>query len=225
MNMYTCLLPIEKLLQKTTSYTATLLISDTVSSPTDFEPVQLPCLCQVLMTGRGKVGCHTSSEEQADEPQKEPEKELVYEGPFHTILRKVKYVSVFSSGATLVSMPILSTLNDTISVQGRVAIGITCCIFAVGTTGLVQWIGKPYVAKIWRVGTAADDIAETIEVQTYSLFAQPKIMQFDVSTVTVPVTGNPFASFASDGNNFYIHSNQELFSQLELYTRLNLKPS
>ena len=221
------MLPIDQLLQQTTRCTATLLISRVIdSSPTELQPVQLPCLFQVLLTGRGKFGCHTSSEEKADEPQKEPEKELVYEGPFHTILRKVKYVSVFSSGATLVSMPILSVLNDTISVQGRIAIGITCCVFAVGTTGLVQLIGKPYVAKIWRVGTTEEDIADqAIEVQTYSLFAQPKIMRFDVSTVTPPTGMSPFMSFASGGNNFYIHSNQELFSQLELYTRLNLKPS
>merc|ERR1711865_169464 len=176
----------------------------------------------LVSAGRGQLSCHTSSEQS----EQKDEKELVYEGPFHTILRKVKYVSVFSSGATLTSMPILSALNDTISVQGRIAIGITCCVFAVGTTGLVQLIGKPYVAKIWRVGSVEEDIADqTIEVQTYSLFAQPKIMRFDVSTVTPPTGMSPFMSFASGGNNFYIHSNQELFSQLELYTRLNLKPS
>merc|ERR1712166_1573098 len=30
----------------------------------------------ILLTGRGKFGCHTSSEEKADEAQKEPEKGL-----------------------------------------------------------------------------------------------------------------------------------------------------
>ena len=73
--------------------------------------------------------------------------------------------------------------------------------------------------------------------QTFTLFAQPKIVQFTLDDVVSPTGFNPFVSFAttagqlswfepmigSVGNNYYIHSDESLFGEhLDLYRKLNL---
>merc|ERR1712166_101984 len=152
-------------------------------------------------------------------------KELVYTGPFHKMLRAVKMVSVFSCGSTVVSIPILGALNDTISLQGRVTIGTTCLAFAFSSTALVHWVGGPYVAHIWRMPSLRGE--QSWQVQTLTLFARPKIAQIALGDIEAPTGSNPFVSFAATtGNHYYIHSDSSLFGEhLDLYHRLNLSAS
>eukprot|EP00658_Telonema_sp_P-2_P065807 TRINITY_DN54974_c0_g1_i1.p1 TRINITY_DN54974_c0_g1~~TRINITY_DN54974_c0_g1_i1.p1 ORF type:complete len:225 (+),score=50.22 TRINITY_DN54974_c0_g1_i1:139-813(+) len=150
-------------------------------------------------------------------------KELVYTGPFHRMLQGVKMVSVFSCATTAISIPILGALNTSISLQGRVTIATTCIAFAFSSTGLVHWVGGPYVAKIWR----CKHHPPSIQVQTLSLLAQPKLAKIPLTEIQAPAGVNPFVSFGSAaGNNYYIHSDSSLFGDnLELYQQLNLSGS
>jgi len=79
-------------------------------------------------------------------------KELIYEGPFGGVLRRLKRVSVFSCASTMVSVPLLSVYgNEDMEAAQRVAVGFTVCSFAVLTTAALNFVSKPYIWRMYRL--------------------------------------------------------------------------
>ena len=134
---------------------------------------------------------------------------VVYEGPFGDVLKKIKIVSVFSCGCTMLGMPVLAAVgNPDVDLMWRCAIAFTVSSFAVGTTAVLWWVTQPYITSI---RLRRDDPAApgkkarvSMDVEQYSLFARKKIANVKFGDIRAPGV-RPFASFQALGKHYYIH--------------------
>ena len=134
---------------------------------------------------------------------------VIYEGPFGDVLKKIKLVSVFSCGCTLLGMPVVAVLgNQDIDLLWRCAIAFTVSSFAVGTTAALWWVTAPYITAIrLRRDPPASPGAKAVasmDVEQYSLFARKKTVNVRFGDIRPPGV-RPFASFQALGKHYYIH--------------------
>eukprot|EP00949_MAST-11_sp_MAST-11-sp1_P001262 g1262.t1 len=144
---------------------------------------------------------------------------LCYEGTMADLLKRIKLISVFSCGSTLISMPLLGIYGDeSIPLSGRLAIAFTVMSFGVGTTAAVHWLGKSYVSRMWK------NSCDTYTVETYNILARRKVEHFSSADV-IEADSRPFASFKvrNTERNFYLHSSLQCWTNEEredfLFTR------
>eukprot|EP00924_Labyrinthula_sp_SR-Ha-C_P010119 snap_masked-scaffold_40-processed-gene-2.6-mRNA-1 protein AED:1.00 eAED:1.00 QI:0/-1/0/0/-1/1/1/0/196 len=155
--------------------------------------------------------------------------QVIYEGSFSQMLQILKKVSVFSCGCTLVSVPLLTAFgNENMHEMQRLAVGATVVIFALGTTGTLHYICKPYVSKIvCKTGSLKDPL----RFETINFFGRKveKELLFNISKneANVRVSGDRlFSTFSIDGNFYYVHEEREnwydekLFTELEEYLKV-----
>ena len=138
-------------------------------------------------------------------PCSDDTRELVYEGSFGALIRRVKMVSVASCSLTLLTMPMLALFGDaSVAIEARLAIAGVVSLFGAGTTGTVNWICKPYIVRLWR-NTQDHYTAETVNI-----LAQRKLTNFVAADVTQG-DNRPFSSFklGSRGMNLYVHKDDE----------------
>ena len=138
-------------------------------------------------------------------PCSEDTRELVYEGSFGALIRRVKLVSVTSCSLTLLTMPLLAIFGDqSVAMETRIAIAGVVSLFGAGTTGTVNWICKPYIVRMWR-NTQDHYTAETVNI-----LAKRKMTNFVAADVTQG-DNRPFSSFklGSLGMNYYVHKDDD----------------
>ena len=138
-------------------------------------------------------------------PCSDDTRELVYEGSFGALIRRVKMVSVTSCSLTLLTMPFLALFGDaSVALEARLAIAGIVSLFGAGTTGTVNWICKPYIVRLWR-NTQDHYTAETVNI-----LAQRKLTNFVAADVTLG-DNRPFSSFklGSRDMNMYVHKDED----------------
>lgn len=154
-------------------------------------------------------------------PCAEDTRELVYEGSFGSLIRRVKFISVTSCSLTLLTMPLLAIFGDeSVPIAARAAIAGVVSFFGAGTTWTVNWICKPYIVHMWR-NTQDHYTAETVNI-----LGQRKFTNFVASDV-VQGDNRPFSSFklGTRGINLYVHKDDDCWRPEEhrefFYTRDN----
>mmetsp|Transcript_9507 Transcript_9507/g.15133 ORF Transcript_9507/g.15133 Transcript_9507/m.15133 type:complete len:161 (+) Transcript_9507:109-591(+) len=146
-------------------------------------------------------------------------KVLMYEGPFGRMVQMLKRVSVFSCGCTCVGVPLLSAFgNDDMSFTQRVSVGFTVCCFAIGTTGALTMVSKPYV---WRMYQLANK-NKSLQIETCNLFGRIRVTTLENGLKDViPCPEGIFVNMGTaTGNNFYIHEERDCFADQVFYNDL-----
>ena len=146
--------------------------------------------------------------------QTEDEKHWTFEAPLSSALKRVKLLSLVSSGTTLASAPLLVTAGPAeMSWYAKASLAASLSGFGLFTTGLLHWFTYPYVHRlIHHVRT------DTCTATQLNVFGRPKSTSFKVSDATVPQTVRPMVSFVVANRYYFIDSasfnNQELYSRL-----------
>jgi hypothetical protein len=132
-------------------------------------------------------------------------RELVYDGLFGALIRRVKIISVSSCGLTMLSMPMLAIFGDeSVPVSARVAVAGVVMFFGAGTTATVHWMCHPYITQMWR-NTQDHYTAESV-----NMFGRRKYTNFVASDV-VMADSRPFSTFKLEpyNHNYYVHTDDE----------------
>ena len=132
-------------------------------------------------------------------------RELVYDGLFGSLIRRVKIISVSSCGLTMMSMPLLAVFGDaSVPLGARAAIAAVVMFFGGGTTATVHWMCHPYITQMWR-NTQDHYTAESV-----NMFGMRKYTNFVASDV-VEADNRPFSTFklAPYNKNYYVHTDDE----------------
>ncbi|KAK9811076.1 hypothetical protein WJX73_000254 [Symbiochloris irregularis] len=129
---------------------------------------------------------------------------LVYEGPLSTTLRRLKKLSIFSCGFTLLGSPLIVQMGSAhSSLGGKVAIASMLCGFGIFTTGLLHWFVGPYVHHLnYRKGS------KTVEVDTLNLLARPIHETLRLDDIRPPNTLRPQATFQAHGKIYYVDTDK-----------------
>lgn len=162
--------------------------------------------------------------------------ELIYEGPFGGVLRRLKRVSVFSCASTLVSVPLLSVYgNEDMERTQRVAVGFTVCSFAILTTAALNFISKPYIWRMYRLPLAKQSVsaaaAAAAPAHSRSVYSAPLVVESlnlfgRIKTTEIPnglddVYGckeRVFVNFGIRGKPpMYVHEDGDCFADEELF--------
>ena len=132
-------------------------------------------------------------------------RELVYDGLFGSLIRRVKIISVSSCGLTMLSMPMLAIFGDaSVPLGARAAIAGVVMFFGAGTTATVHWMCHPYITQMWR-NTQDHYTAESV-----NMFGVRKYTHFVASDVTM-ADSRPFSTFKLEpyNHNYYVHTDED----------------
>jgi len=142
------------------------------------------------------------------------EKHWTFEAPLSSALKRVKLLSLVSSGTTLASAPLLVTAGPAeMSWYAKASLAASLSVFGLFTTGLLHWYTYPYVHRL--IHHARTDTCTATQL---NVFGRSKSTSFKVSDATVPQTVRPMVSFVVANRYYFIDSAS--FNNRELYSRL-----
>eukprot|EP01134_Creolimax_fragrantissima_P000005 CFRG0005T1 len=137
--------------------------------------------------------------------KKAPEISPFYTGPLSAALKKLKFLSLSSCAATVLSTPVLFCMESGIGMTGRIAFSSLVLLAGVGSTGLIHFFTKTYVHRMYLPQATRHETREPSKVvlETFNFIGRPKFEEIDLSKVTTPNTARPFVSFADADKKMY----------------------
>ncbi len=151
------------------------------------------------------------------EIQQEEEKEslILYEGPFASLAKRLKRISITSAIVSIIGIPLLITFHSgDVPMSGQAAVGSTAIIAATGSTVALSFCFGPYVNEMSYVKNKKDGEEEKdvnsklIQIKTTNIFGMEKITTFNPEIDVSPAPPNnrrPFCNFMVRDEPFYIH--------------------
>lgn len=160
---------------------------------------------------------------------------LIYEGPFASLSRRLKRISVTSAIVSIIGIPLLITFHSgDVPASGQMAVGATAIIAATGSTAALSFCFGPYVNTLTleeinnsknnnhNINNNSDENSKTnneqnetllIKATTTNIFGMTKETIFNPKTdVTQPLSSKsgkhnyrPFCNFLVRDDPFYIH--------------------
>lgn len=157
-----------------------------------------------------------------------PTTTLIYEGPFASLSRRLKRISITSAIVSIIGIPLLITFHSgDVPASGQMAVGATAIIAATGSTAALSFCFGPYVntltlEEINNSKNNTDGNTKTneqnndtllIKATTTNIFGMTKETIFNPKTdVTQPSSSKsgkhnyrPFCNFLVRDDPFYIH--------------------
>lgn len=122
----------------------------------------------------------------------------LYVGPLGTTFRRLKIFSLSSLMLSTTLAPFIFVIESNLPPTARLVLASIAILTSATSTGLVAWVGKPYVTQLRYIRPEENGGAEGIEMTTMSLTMKPKITT--VSGVRVwSIAGAWCRSFVSWG--------------------------
>ena len=160
-------------------------------------------------------------------PQSEnPESLILYQGPFSSLAKRLKRISITSAIVSIIGIPLLITFHSgDVPVSGQAAVGSTAIIAATGSTAALSFCFGPYVNELKYVQSSKSEEgggdgdtktaattsgAQLVQVTTTNIFGMEKITIFDPEQDVSPAPSNnkrPFCNFMIKDEPYYIHPN------------------
>ena len=191
--------------------TSASISSPSVSNGTDITGERAPLA--ILVSAKEDVSAFETFQPLVEK------RELVYDGLFGSLIRRVKIISVSSCGLTMLSMPMLALFGDeSVPLGARCAVAGVVMFFGAGTTATVHWMCHPYITQMWR-NTQDHYTAESI-----NMFGRRKYTNF-VANDVVMADSRPFSTFKLEpyNKNYYVHTEDDCWRPDEekdfFYTR------
>lgn len=120
----------------------------------------------------------------------------VYRGAFERQLRLVKRISLTSVGASVIGSGILIASEPTL---GMLGLGAVLSSFGVGTTAMLHWLTKPYIAALYVRNGEKD-----VFVKTLTLTGKDMLSEFVIEDIAPPSASHPFSVFHANGREYHI---------------------
>ncbi|KXN87462.1 hypothetical protein AN958_08767 [Leucoagaricus sp. SymC.cos] len=105
----------------------------------------------------------------------------LYVGPLESTFRRLKIFSLASLTLSTTLAPFIFVIESNLPPTARLALASIAITTSATSTGLVAWVGKPYVTRLRYIRPEENGGAEGIEMTTMSLF-----MKESVTTVYDP---------------------------------------
>ncbi|KAJ8903449.1 hypothetical protein NDN08_004557 [Rhodosorus marinus] len=156
------------------------------------------------MTSDGKkAGNVEDAEKKKPEPVfLEDGSEVLYTGPFNSVVKLVKAMSLFSCAATTTLSPVVAFFRDgamTTSPVAQIAAGLTMFSFGIGTTGVLTYVCSPYVTRMLLSADRERFIAERLD-----FFMRKKVNHFPVGAQMPADVMRPMVNFQAEEENYYL---------------------
>lgn len=150
------------------------------------------------------------------EETKEIDSAVVYEGSMNMPIKLLKRISLFSSCASVLSLPFLVAAgSEAVPMLGRVAVAGTVAFFGVCTTLFLNWACRPYITHLRFNKNTGDFVASTL-----SFFGRETQHKFHIDQVK-PASKLGFISFDAGKRSFYVQ--EDYFSDPDALDLLNKK--
>jgi hypothetical protein len=141
---------------------------------------------------------------------------LVYEGPFTGMLRRLRRISIGTSAMSLIGFPLTFVFgipNSSVSAAGQVAIVGTVLISSLSSTAFLHLVTNPYVTKLQEeVENNSDTTSEAdrrFKATKLNLLGNEIENQFYLSEVTKPTSRlAAYTSCCANNENMYIHGKE-----------------
>ena len=190
-----------------------------------------------------RLGCHTSSRQcfpllQRFQPRARPHSkielvqrvcpfsttetqakgDLIYEGPFSSVVLRLKCVSIISATVGSIGLPLLITYTEKTALAAG-AVGGTAMIAAVGSTLLLNYCTNPYVHRIEQ-----NKETNTLNVTSANMLGIRFETLVKIPDDLVPAAKagggfmRPFCNFIGAGVPFYVHG--ELLNDKKLARKI-----
>ena len=212
----------------TSSHSSLLHTKITVTNRISFQ--QLPLTCDYSSTPvQQNDESNNNHNERLKNLQEQEPNGIIYEGPFASLSKRLKRISITSAIISIVGVPLLITFHSgDVPASGQLAVGSTAVIAATGSTVALNFCFGPYVSTLEYVSPAfgesesdSDTNAEyeheqnkiLVKATTMNLFGMSKETVFDPAvdvsqeTSTGKNSYRPFCNFLVRGEPFYIHPN------------------
>ena len=154
---------------------------------------------------------HCSS---AKDPSPENEFQLIYTAPLKGAMRAIKIFSLCTAVAALVGSPVLVWFgNQSVPAAARVAISSIVMLAGLSTTAILHWLLRGYILRLHYHRNS-----QVVAVDTLSVLARKKRMEFHISEVKPPPSTIGFHTFQANGKSFFLHT--EVFEDKKLLSAL-----
>eukprot|EP00092_Neocalanus_flemingeri_P016777 GFUD01018146.1.p1 GENE.GFUD01018146.1~~GFUD01018146.1.p1 ORF type:complete len:249 (-),score=58.98 GFUD01018146.1:113-859(-) len=162
-------------------------------------------LSKVTLPGTEQLSrwCHSSPKEADQE---------IYNGIISTQIKLVKSFSLMTSCIGLAFQPILYTYSSA-NAAVVVGAGVFLSFFTFATPLLIHSISKKYVTKLYY-----NQVEDKYTAVVYSIFIQPKKIEFKVSDVEVPDIPGMFTTFKANSVPLFVEGSQ--FRDLNHYGKI-----
>ena len=135
-----------------------------------------------------------------------------YIAPLKKTVRNIKYFSLSSLALSTMISPVFFLIDSEIEPAVRaVMVGIALGTSAL-STGVIQWVLKPYVISGRHLNSIGED---RVELQRLSWLGREKTIEVDASHLTVDKNGRMFSNLKTDtGDCFYVHETTQFWRDL-----------
>lgn len=83
--------------------------------------------------------------------EEEGESAMVYESPFGGLVKRLRIVTLFSTFAGTVGLPLVLWIKGTTATGGFLALCLSFCTGTIGSTAAIHWVFSPYIFTIERM--------------------------------------------------------------------------